>query len=169
MNDRPVIIPRRATVIPLLAAAGAVVFVFESMIPQPVPWAKLGISNIAVIIALYYYRFPEALAVSWLRVILGGFFTGGILSPAFMIGITGGLFSTVGMASGLKFFSRKLSPIGISIIGAAFHSVGQLFAAGLFFINNNNIWHLLPYMILTSVFTGAIIGFISIKILKRTY
>ena len=160
---------RRYTVIPLLSAVGAIVFIFESMIPQPVPWAKLGISNIAVILALYYYRFPEALSVSWLRVIIGGFFTGGILSPAFVFGITGGLFSAVSMAFALKLTGKKLSPVGISIIGASFHSLGQLTAAYLFFIHQSTIWNLFPYMIMASALTGSIVGFISINILKRTF
>lgn len=163
------LLQRKYTIIPLLSAVGAVVFIFEAMIPQPVPWAKLGISNIAVVLTLYYYRFPEALGVSWLRVIIGGFFTGGILSPAFFFGITGGLFSAVSMAFALKLTGKKLSPVGISIIGAAFHSLGQLSAAAIFFINQKTIWNLLPYMVLTSVFTGAVVGFISINILKRTF
>ena len=158
---------RRLTVIPLLTAAGAVVFVFESLIPQPLPWARLGLSNIVVLLALYYYGFREALAVSWLRVLVGGLFTGGLFSPAFIFGMTGGFFSAVVMAGARKTGKSRFSPIGISILGAAAHSVGQLAAAYLLFIGHKAIWNLLPYMLLTSIFTGGVVGVIGSEVLER--
>jgi len=159
---------RRLTIIPLLTAAGAIVFVFESMIPQPIPWAKLGLSNIAALMALYYFGFFEALAVSWLRVIIGGLFTGGLLSPAFVFGFTGGFFAVVMMSTAYFGMRNRFSPVGISVIGAVSHSIGQLAAAYFFFISHSGIWHLLPYMILTSILTGSVVGLIANEVLKRT-
>lgn len=168
MNGMALIKPRRLTIIPLLSAVGAVVFIFEAMIPQPLPWAKLGLSNIAVLLALYYYGFPEALGVSWLRVLIGGLFTGGLLSPAFAFGVVGGGAAVGAMSLAAYLFKDRFSPVGISIIGAASHSLGQLTVAYLFFISHGVIWNLLPYMLLTSVITGAVVGFIGLRILERT-
>ncbi len=158
---------RRITGIPMLAAAGAVIFVFESMIPTPLPWAKLGLSNIAVLLALVFWGFPEALAVSWLRIVVGGLFTGTLLSPAFAFGICGGLFAASTMWLLYKYCRRQFSPVGISIAGAAAHSVGQIMAAKALFIRHPGIWNLLPIMILISVFSGALVGFIAYYILAR--
>ena len=158
---------RRITGIPMLAAAGTVIFVFESIIPTPLPWAKLGLSNIAVLLALVFWGFPEALAVSWLRIVVGGLFTGTLLSPAFAFGICGGLIAASVMWLLYKFCRRQFSPIGISISGAAAHSVGQIIAAKILFIRHPGIWHLLPFMIIISVFTGALVGFIAYYILAR--
>ena len=159
--------PRRITILPMLAAGGTVIFVFESMIPQPLPWAKLGLSNIAILLAIYYFGFWEGLAVSWLKVIIGGLFTGGLLSPAFALGMTGGGFAVIAMISLKTVSEEKFSPVGISIAGAAAHSVGQLAAVNLLFIRQGFIWNLLPIMILTSIFTGAVVGFIGMDVLER--
>ncbi len=148
--------PRRLTIIPLLAAGGAVMFAFETLIPQPVPWAKLGLSNIAGLLALYVFGFKEALAVTWLRVIIAGLFTGGLFSPGFALAFTGGGAAMIGMW-GAK-VSRWFSPAGVSISGAACHNIGQIAAAYLLFIRQESLWHLLPVMLITSVFTGALVG-----------
>ena len=128
----------------------------------------MGLSNIAVLLALYYYGFPEALCVSWLRVLVGSLFTGTLFTPAFAFGMTGGLFAAAAMALALRWSNKLFSPVGISVIGASFHSLGQLTAAYLLFISHSAVWHLLPYMILTSVLTGGVVGFISIEVLERT-
>ena len=144
--------------IPLLAAGGAVVFAFESLVPQPVPWAKLGLSNIAALLALYMFGLREALAVTWLRVIIGGLFTGGLFSPGFALAFTGGGTAALGMWGAKSVFGEKLSPAGVSIAGAACHNTGQILAAYSLFIRHESIWSLLPVMLLTSVFTGAVVG-----------
>ena len=159
--------PRRFTILPMLAAGGTVIFVFESMVPQPLPWAKLGLSNIAVLLAIYYFGLWEGLAVSWLKVTAGGLFTGGLFTPAFIFGIAGG-----GLAAAVMFFLQrymgtKFSPVGVSIAGAAAHNAGQLAAAYIFFIRQASIWNLLPLMLLTSIFTGAIVGFVGMHVLER--
>ena len=159
--------PRRITILPMLAAGGAVIFVFESMIPQPLPWAKLGLSNIAVLLAIYYFGFWEGLTVSWLKVIIGGLFTGGLLSPGFALGMAGGGLAVIAMTSLRAGFGDRFSPVGISIAGAAGHSIGQLAAVNFFFIRQGFIWNLLPIMLLTSIFTGAVVGFIGREVLER--
>ena len=159
--------PRRLTVIPMLAAAGAVIFVFESLIPQPFPWAKLGLSNIAVLLALYFFGFREALTVCCLRVVLGGLFTGGLLSPSFVFAITGGVSAAAAMWLVRASFNDKLSPAGVSIAGAAAHNIGQIAAAYFFFIHHSSVWKLLPVMLLTSIFTGTIVGLAGIIIIEQ--
>ena len=157
---------RRITAIPLLTAAGAVIFVFEAMIPTPLPWAKLGLSNIAVLIALCYWGFSEGLIVSWMRVIVGGLFTGSLFSPAFALGICGGLCAVAVMWLLAKYFHRQFSLVGISIAGASAHNTGQLGAAKIIFIQHSGIWNLLPIMLVTAVFTGALVGFTAFFVLK---
>jgi len=159
--------PRRLTYIPLLSAAGAVVFIFESLVPMPIPWVKLGLSNIAVLLAVYYFGLAEALAVSLLRLIAGALFLGALFTPAFVFGLCGGLLAVLTMWL-LKWLLRsKVSPLGISVAGSAAHNFGQLAAARYFFIGNISLWNLLPFMILTAVGTGIITGLAAYILLER--
>jgi heptaprenyl diphosphate synthase len=158
---------RRITIVPLLTAAGTVIFIFESLIPQPLPWAKLGLSNIAVLLTLYYFNFVEALAVSWLRVIIGGLFTGSLFSPSFAFGFVGGACAVSMMWMGKRFFQKKFSPVGLSIMGAAAHNIGQLTIAQTLFVQQTVIWKLLPIMLTFSVFSGALTGLIAFEVLEK--
>jgi heptaprenyl diphosphate synthase len=158
--------PRRFTTLPLLIAGGTVIFVFESLIPQPLPWMKMGLSNIATLLALYLFGFWEGLAVSWLRVLIGGLFSGGLFNPTFTFGIAGGGAAVMAMWL-LKEFKGRFSLIGISIGGAVAHNIGQLFSAQLIFIHHSGIWKFLPFMTLTSIFTGGFTGLVAIEVLKR--
>lgn len=169
MNRDNVIFRRRMTSISLLSAAGAVVFIFEAFIPSPLPWMKLGLSNIAVLLAIYYFGILEGIAVSLLRLTAGSLFTGTLFSPGFIFGLGGGVFSVLTMW-GLKNIDRRLiSPVGISIGGSAGHTFGQLIIANILFIRNSSVWHLLPLMTIISVFTGALTGMAALVLIERVF
>jgi len=159
--------PKRLTIIPMLIAAGSVIFIFESMIPAPLPWAKLGLSNLVVLLAVYYYGLIESITVSWLRIVIGGLFTGSLFSPAFALGFCGGTLAVLSMWSARKLFGDRFSAVGISIIGAVFHNIGQLSVAHFLLIKHSSIWNFLPIMIMGSLVTGAVVGFVACLILER--
>ena len=158
---------RRLTIIPLLAAGGAVVFVFESLIPQPLPFARLGLSNIAPMLALYLFGFPEALTVGWLRVIVGGMFSGSLFSPAFALSFSGSGIAVLAMYAGLKLAGDRFSPVGISVLGAVGHNITQVAVAKFMFIGHIMIWDLLPFMLLFAAVTGTVVGFVAWEVLNR--
>ena len=56
--------------------------------------------------------------------------------------------------------SKELSIIGVSIIGAIGHNIGQLLVASLI-IENLMIVTYLPFMLTTSLITGLFVGLVS--------
>jgi len=73
----------------LLAAAAVAAYVFESLLPSPVPWARIGLSNVFVITALFAFGARDALLVNLIRVIAGNFLMGFMFSPAFVFSLAG--------------------------------------------------------------------------------
>ena len=63
----------------------------ESLIPFyfGVPGMKLGLTNIVVVLLLYFYGTKEALAVSFMRILLAGFMFGNAFS--ILYSLAGGL------------------------------------------------------------------------------
>jgi len=57
-------------------------------------------------------------------------------------------------------FQDKFSLIGVSIIGAVFHNLGQLLIA-YFIIKNPGIFYYLPYLTLLAIPTGIGVGLIT--------
>lgn len=148
---------RKIVVISLLVAQALVLHLVERLIPFNfgVPGAKLGLANIITLVSLYLFGFKETLTVVILRVILASLLGGNV--SGFLFSISGGILSFLIMYI-LKVIGReKISVIGISIVGAVFHNIGQILMAAII-IENLNIFIYLPLLLLSSVITGLFVG-----------
>lgn len=150
----------------ILVAIGLGLSVIESMIPLPitVPGAKLGLSNMVVLVTLVVFGLKEGITVALLKSIVLMLVTGSISS--FIYSFSGALLSSIAMSIGYKYFSTVFSLIGISILGALFHNFAQITMASLM-MNNMRIYTYLPFLMLTSLFTGYFVGVTSSYIIKN--
>lgn len=146
--------------ISLLLAQALVLSYIERLIPLnfSVPGAKLGLANIITLTSIYFLNFKEASILVILRTILTAFITGSI--SGFLYSFSGAILSFLVMYLLLVIGKDKFSIIGISVIGAIFHNIGQLLMAG-FIIQNFNIIFYLPFLMITGVATGVLVGFTS--------
>ncbi len=140
---------------------------FETLIPRPLPWFKPGLAHVATLIALYGYGNRAALIVVVARIILGALILGVLFNPAFMLSFSGGITSTLFMAFFKQYFSKIFSIFGISIIGAVVHTLTQLFLVALLIVQKIEIFYLMPMMILSSIFTGFVVAFVSYLIISK--
>ncbi|KPU27847.1 heptaprenyl diphosphate synthase [Caloranaerobacter sp. TR13] len=155
----------------LLVALGLALSILESLIPLPfiVPGAKLGLANIVVLSTLIVFGYKEALIVAILRSITFSLATGSVTSLFYSL--TGSLLSLVAMYFVYRFLSKMFSVIGVSIIGAVFHNIGQISVASIM-MENIKIFSYLPVMNLVSLFTGYFVGlstFYTTKHLKKIF
>lgn len=148
----------------LLVALAFILSYIESLFPLPVaiPGIKLGLANLVVITALYSMGVKEALSLSVIRILLVGFTFG---SPSTMIfSLVGGLLSWLMMTLFKK--SKLFSFIGVSIIGGISHNVGQIITS-IFVVENINIIYYLPFLLISGILTGTVIGILGAMIVKR--
>jgi heptaprenyl diphosphate synthase len=158
--------------IALLSAYALALHGFESLLPTPIPWLRFGLANIITLITLFLYGIRAAIMVTLIRVILSSIFTGTFLGPAFILSLGGGVASTLAMGFVLSITPRLFSTIGLSLIGAFFHNIAQLFLAYFLFIQRiEAILLISPLIILIGTVTGTVNGVVSdlvIKNLKKT-
>jgi len=114
----------------LLVAMGAVLGLVESAIvpPLPVPGVRLGLANIAVVLALSLLGPGRAFVVSIGRVLIVGIAAGTLGGPGGILALSGAVAAWCAMAA-LSRTRGSVSVIGISVAGAAAHVGGQLAAA----------------------------------------
>lgn len=147
-----------------LIALSIVLSILESLIPIfNIPGVKLGLANIVILTALYIYGFKESILISFIRILFICIFRTGLFSLCFSI--AGAILSLISMYLVKK---TKLSIIGVSIIGSIFHSIGQILVA--FLLLNANILYYLPFILIISIITGTIVGYLAnenIKFLKN--
>jgi len=152
--------------ISLLVAIGLALGVVESMIPLPfvAPGAKLGLSNIVILLTLTILGFKEAFLVAVLKSLLLALVTGNISSLFYSL--SGAIFSCILMYIVYRYGSNIFSLIGVSIFGAIGHNFAQVLVASLM-LNNFKIFYYYPVLLLTGLFTGYFVGLSSNYIKKH--
>lgn len=130
----------------------------------PLPGAHLGLANIMTIIVLYLYGTKRALLFLTARIVLVGLLFTGLFSPGFFIGLGGALLSFVAMALGAQ--KEFFSPIGVGLLGAFCHNVGQICVA-MFLMHSQALMSYLPFLILLGIPTGIFTGLVAKLFLKR--
>jgi heptaprenyl diphosphate synthase len=141
-----------------------VLFVFESFIPRPLPWLKLGLANIMVVSSFAFFSPVETFKLVLYRVLIGAIFLGTIGSPGFLLSLGGGILAWSMMIVLYSFVTRN--PITISIHGGVFHYIGQILIAYFLFLKNDIVFYLLPYLLISGMVSGLLIGLMAAKFIS---
>ena len=129
----------------------------ERMIPLDfvIPGVKLGLSNAAIMLAMYRIRYPKLLLLAVGKCVALSLLGGGVVS--FFYSLAGSLVSVSAMYLLKKTVGRHVSPVGISVVGAVCHSLGQLAVASALLGSLFAIAYM-PLMIVLSGVTGVLVG-----------
>ncbi|NMA55393.1 MAG: Gx transporter family protein [Firmicutes bacterium] len=151
----------------LLAAGGTVLHALESYLPalSTLPGAKLGLANIASMLALIWYSAGDACKVVVLRVLLGSLLAGIFFTPSFFLSVAGAAGSFGAMAAAIYMSGGALSIIGISILGAVAHNLAQLLMAMLLARSWGVVFYL-PWLLLFALPTGYFVGLLSTLVVR---
>lgn len=158
---------RRLSRTALYLALALTVYALENAIlpPLPIPGVRLGLANMVILTVLYTEGFKTACIVSISRVFLGSFFSGTFLGIAFWPTLAGAVTSTLVMAATRQLSKSKVSPVGVSVMGALAHNTSQLAAIYPFF-PNAGLFYYLPFLILLAVPAGVLTGIIGRNIIE---
>jgi len=152
--------------ISILVSIGLALSVLESAIPLPIamPGARLGLSNMVVLVTIIVFGFKDGIKVAMLKSTVLMLITGSISS--FIYSISGAILSCIMMFIAYKYISSIFSLIGVSIIGALAHNFAQVSVASAM-MNNLRIYSYLPFLMIMSLFTGYFVGLSSTYIVKN--
>lgn len=175
---------RRTAEFGLLLAMALILSYVESLIPFSfgIPGIKLGLPNLIVLILLYDetgkqtavvgdvpQKRPvknitkgerEALLVNGMRIVLSGFLFSNLY--AILYALAGAAFSFLAMLAGRR--TKRLSMMGVSVLGGVFHNVGQLLVA-MAVVETLAVAYYVPFLIVAGTVTGALLGFAGMELL----
>ncbi len=157
---------RYLVMLALLTAFSATAFAIESWMPKPLPFLRLGLANIPVVLLIYTRNTREAVLVGYMKVALGSVFSGLIFSPTTLVSLGATTCSMLAMIL-LTHSPVNFSVIGISVGGAVFHNVAQLGVVRLVIFPENGIFRLTPVLILLGIGTGIVTGYL-VEVFHRT-
>lgn len=155
---------RRVVHMGMLVALAMILSFVESQIPAfvAIPGMKIGLANIAVVFTLYTLGFRDALAVSLTRVVLSALLFGNVVSGLYSL--FGALLSLASMA--LLRRTGLFGVVGVSVTGAVSHNLGQTAAAWLI-LRSRAIAYYLPFLLISAVAGGVVIGIVSAVLVIR--
>ena len=155
---------RRFTYLALLSAVAIALNLLESIYIGPIFGVlRLGLANIAALLALKLMGRREMIIVNVMRVVIGNLLRGTIFSSTFWISSGGVILSSLVMLGMDKLDSSLLFT---SIIGSIAHSSGQVLIVS-FLYRQAGMAAILPYLLLGSIPTGILIGTIAKLVLTR--
>ena len=141
----------------LLAVALILGFV-ETVLPPVfpmLPYARVGLGNVAVMLALLWLGAPYAAVILLLKCVTVGLFSG---APVMILySLAGGTLSFLIMALLMKLGQNGLPAIGAA--GGILHNVGQILVA-IAFSGTAGVAVLLVYLALFGAVAGGVVGVI---------
>ena len=133
-------------------------------IPFLPPGAKPGLSNIITVAAYFVSGSVGAVYVSALKALFALITRGGI---AFLLSLSGGLFSAFIMILLFKMKKCPFSTIGISIIGAICHNLMQIFVS-IIVTKTVSLIYYLPVLLIFSLISGTVTGVILKSLFEKS-
>jgi len=149
---------RRRVFLALFIALAVALHTFEALLPNPLPWLRIGLANILALTALFLYGVRALWLVSLGRILVGSLVLGNLFSPGFLLSLSGGLLATLLMTFGFRSFAPRIGPVGVSVLGALGHVTGQLLIAWLLIVRHSSIWMMLPFFLLFALISGMVNG-----------
>lgn len=148
----------------LLITLAMVLSYVESLIPAfvAIPGIKVGLANIVVVYALYRLDFKHAFLISLLRVLLSALLFGTVLTLAYSA--AGAFLSLVGMSILKR--TGLFGTTAVSVSGAVLHNLGQIAVAAAL-LGTGALFYYLPFLIISGVVTGVVIGLVSAMLIRR--
>jgi heptaprenyl diphosphate synthase len=156
---------KRITLIALYTAVALVLHVFENALPPLfsfAPGAKMGISNVVSLIAVFTLGGVDAFIILIVICLLGSLFGGNIFSLAYSL--PAGTISLCIELVLIKKLVPRISIVTVSFIGAVIHNGVQLIVASI--IVQTNLVSILPLMLFASVVAGIAVGLMAYFALK---
>jgi heptaprenyl diphosphate synthase len=128
------------------------------MIPKPIPFLRIGLANVPLMIALNFFPLKSFVFLTLIKVLGQALFTGTLFSYVFLLSLAGTCSSAAVMyllAHGPG--RQRISFVGIGVCGALVSNISQLGLAH-FFIPGEGIALLLPPFLISGLVTGIALG-----------
>lgn len=153
---------RKLIFLSILISISIVLSIVESYISPFIypgmPWIKIGLANIIVLVVLMVYSAKEAALVLFVRIFLVSLLYSGFFTILSLTSFGGGLLAILTMILFKKF--KIFSTISISVAGSIMHIIGQVITL-IFLISTAEFAYMIPYMLVTSIPAGIFTGLVS--------
>jgi heptaprenyl diphosphate synthase len=154
--------------IALLGALCLFLSTIEYMIPKPLPFMRIGIANLPLMLALDIFPFSTFLLLAAVKILGQALVTGTLFSYIFLFSLAGTLLSSVSMYGARRLLGpRRISFVGTGCLGAMMSNTAQLVLAWLFVLGRS-VRYIAPPFLAAGLVTGAALGLFCVYFTGRS-
>jgi heptaprenyl diphosphate synthase len=140
----------------------------EYLIPKPIPFMRIGIANLPLMLALDILPLKSFLVLLGIKVIGQGIITGTLFSYILLFSLTGTCISALSMFALRRFWgSKRIGMAGISVLGALLSNGAQL-ALARFFIFGKSVRYIVPPFLSMGLVTALALGLFCEYFIRRS-
>jgi heptaprenyl diphosphate synthase len=132
----------------------------EYLFPKPVPFLRLGLANLPILLALGILSPRQILLVAALKVVGQGLLHGTFASYVFLFSLAGTLAATFAMLAAHRAGGRRISLVGVSVFGALASNVVQI-ALSIGFVFGSNAMVIAPLFLGLGGASGLLVGLLA--------
>jgi heptaprenyl diphosphate synthase len=158
---------RRLDLVALLGAVCMFLSAIEYMIPKPIPFLRVGIANLPILISLDLLPVPLVLLLVVLKVLGQGIIGGTLFSYVFLFSAAGSLASALAMLLARRVLGGRITLVGVGVIGALCGNVAQILLARVL-IFGESAWLIAPPFLALGTVTAVLLGIFAEKFAKRS-
>ena len=141
----------------LAAAACLFLSSIEYLIPKPLPFLRLGLANLPLLVCLDLLPAGPFFLLLGLKALGQGLVQGSLFSVIFLFSAAGTLTSGALMFGARRLLGRRMSLVGISVLGALASNLTQLALAGRIAFGPS-AWLIAPPFLAVGLATSAALG-----------
>ncbi|MBQ6780305.1 MAG: Gx transporter family protein [Treponema sp.] len=149
--------PCRTNRIAFFAALCLFLSAVEYAIPKPLPFLRLGLANLPILLSLEIMRRRDTVLLVLLKVLGQGLISGTIFSYIFLFSAAGSFASGLTMLFLFATCKKFISAVGLSLAGALANTVAQI-ALARFILFGENVRYIAPFLLITGLITGFLLG-----------
>lgn len=151
----------------LLGACCLFLSAVEYMIPKPLPFMRIGLANLPLMLALDIFPLSSFFVLVCIKVFGQALITGTLFSYIFLFSVAGTFSSALLMYTLRRFGRENISFIGIGVTGAMVSSMAQLALAQVF-IFKENVRYIAPPFLAAGLVTGILLGVFCEVFIRRS-
>lgn len=139
----------------------------EYAIPKPLPFLRLGLANLPILLGLEVFPVATVLLLTFLKILLQAFISGTFFSYVFVFSLAGTLASSLVMIFVYKICTLParmygktfgiVSFAGISVAGAFANNLAQI-ACARYLLFGENTKYIAPLLLVFGLVTGILLG-----------
>lgn len=139
----------------------------EFVIPKPLPFVRLGLANLPVLLALRYRSISFLFYLILLKVLGQALIQGSLFTYVFLFSLAGSAASGLIMIALARVFGGRISLIGVSVGGALGSNMVQITLAATLIFGGSG-WLIAPVLLTVGLISSTVLGVFAEAFLKTS-